>query len=89
MNNAYTRDLLVKTFTAGSQMGGDSVGTMTLTGAAAAGLLLSLFGTARAALSALESLPMTGPWPRAMRILSELATIERADTLPPIAETGT
>lgn len=46
-------------------------------------------GTTALALNAFDRLPAEGPWPRAQRYLEQLRAAELAETLPPIAETGT
>jgi len=81
-DNVYSREQLLRSFRAAAASGVG--GAMILNGASTAGMLLSIYGSARAAFNAVvNSMPMAGAFPQAMRILDKLAEIERSDTLPP------
>lgn len=81
-DNVRTRALMLASFEAACRVAKGSQ-TVALVPASAAGLLLSLFGTARHAFDACSKLPLEGPWPAAAKYLAALVIAEMADTVPP------
>lgn len=80
--NVRTRAAMLASFYAASRVtrAGEP---LRMNAATAAGMLLHLGGTTRAALEMAARMPGDGPWPLAGRYLAELFDAEGADTVPP------